>query len=56
MGFIVMVVSGIFGILLLVYGVQSLRKQEKNWRVYTTLILGLVLLCFAIYLFNPFPA
>lgn len=49
-----MLASGVFGILVLVYGIQEIRHQVKNWWTYIALLLGVFLLCFAIYLFNPF--
>lgn len=56
MGFMVMLASGVFGILVLVYGIQEIRHQVKNWWTYFALLLGVFLLGFAIYLFNPFLA
>lgn len=53
MGFIVMVVSFILGILLLVYSVQDMRREETTRRTYMAVILGVLLLGFAVYLFNP---
>ncbi|WP_270371202.1 hypothetical protein [Aerococcus urinaeequi] len=51
-----MLASGVFGISVLVYGIQEIRHQVKNWWTYIALLLGVFLLCFAIYLFNPFLA
>lgn len=51
-----MLASGVFGILVLVYGIQEIRHQVKNWWTYIALLLGVFLLCFAIYLFNPLLA
>ncbi|OYW68543.1 MAG: hypothetical protein B7Z25_06640 [Aerococcus viridans] len=46
MEFMAMLASGVFGILVLVYGIQEIRHQVKNWWTYIALLLGVFLLCF----------